>query len=776
MPLLMGADAVFRAAPARAATTVDFTTLRTQWLDTLIGSFDLSDTVVAKYVTDSAAVAQSLWDSLDTSASRTYLWSDLNSSTTSAIQTTAAGRLRTLALALHSPGSSLSGNAQLQSDLTSAFDWFLANEYGPSVHSYDNWWDFEIGIPLALNDFCIVMFDDLTSTQITTATTAIAHYAPDPTITAGTTSTGANRNWACSIALVRGALSQDATVISGAKTAWETIFTYSTSGDGFYTDGGFVQHVYFAYTGGYGNSLLQYLTYSMKAASGTPWAFGSDKIAEVYTWTQNNYRPWIFGGAMMDMVRGRNLSRFYDTDHRSGRLALSTLVQLASVLPAAQAATVNAETKGWIAADTAQPYFTYDSAPIEQVRLASIVQGRALATNTGVTAVGESISTVMAPSMARAVHRRPGFAYAIAMDTAAIHPYEAGNLENQQGWYTGEGAVYLYLPNELAQFTNEFWPTVDKYRIPGTTLDTKTLSDGVGRTTTNTWAGGALLDGRAAVGMGLSFSVQTLVGKKSWFCIDDVIVCLGAGITSTDGRDIQTIVENRNIGPNGSVTPVIDGQTVLTMPSSAPTAFTPRWAWIPGQCGYVFPEGTTIQAVREDLSGQWTDMDLRGVYDDDTDYTRRFISFWLDHGVSPTNASYSYIQMPGATQAATSAMATSTDILTMANTAQVQAVTQTSTGITLANFWSASAPKAAGITVSQPVSVVVIKSANAVDVAVSDPTQQLTGSVTVTIDGAVTSTTAVDPGVTVEATSPNLTISVALSGSAGRSFVARFAK
>ncbi|GLY68041.1 hypothetical protein [Amycolatopsis taiwanensis] len=44
-----------------------------------------------------------------------------------------------------------------------------------------------------------------------------------------------------------------------------------------------------------------------------------------------------------------------------------------------------------------------------------------------------------------------------------------------------------------------------------------------------------------------------------------------------------------------------------------------------------------------------------------------------------------------------------------------------------------------------------------------------------TVDGAARSTTSVDPGITVVATSPNVVISVALSGAAGKSFVARFA-
>lgn len=785
---VLAAAATLTPAARAVAATTDFDRVREQWRSTLLGDYDPTDAVVQKYVVDSAAAAQPFWTTMNKASGRTYLWSDLDSSSTSAVQRNNIGRLRSLALALKSPGSSLSDDTQLKTDLLSALDWFLSVKYGPSVHSYDNWWDWQIGIPLALNDVCVLMYDDLSQTQLTAAMTAIAHYAPDPTRTGGLVSTGANRNWACSIAILRGALSRDAAVIDNAKSAIATIFPYSTSGDGFYTDGGFIQHVFFAYTGGYGVSLLQYLTYSMVSTLGTAWAFTADQVSEVFDWTQKNFRPWIYAGALMDMNRGRGLSRFYETDHRIGRLTIATLLQLAAVLPPEQALTVRSQCKGWIAADTFRPFFTYDPVPIEQVRLSSIAAGRTLVADGSIPSGVESTATVVATSMARAVHRRPGFAFGVAMDTVKIKPYESANQENLEGWYTGEGAVYMYLPNQLGHWPNEYWPTADKYRIPGTTVTNRTLALGKGRTTNNTWAGGALLDGDVALGMPLVYSI--LKARKSWFCVGDVIVCLGAGITSTDPGTIETIVEQRNIGPNGRTIPVIDGQSALATPSSTPTELSPRWVWIPNACGYVFPEGTAIKGMRNDRTGKWTDMDHRGVYDDTTAYTRRFITLWFDHGLNPSDATYCYIQMPGATQDATAAMSASPDVTVVANTDQVQAVTRAvgsvaasanasdstppAETVTMANFWSADAPATAGIRVDKPASVVVGRKNGVMSIAVSDPTKTLSGSITVTVDGPAASIASADPGVTVLSIHPNVVISVPMSGAAGASFVARF--
>jgi hyaluronate lyase len=762
-----------RADAAAAATAADFTKVRAQWRATLIGSYSTSDPVISTYAQAMADTANGLWSTLDTASSRSYLWADLDSATVSAVQRNVIGRLRQLALAYASPGSSLSGNATLLADIRSALDWFLAHKYGVTAQ-YDNWWDFQIGIPLALNDTCVILYDHLSASEISTAMAAITRYAPDPTRVGGATATGANLNWSCAVATVRGALSEDASVIDGAMAAIAHLFPYSTSGDGFYPDGGFIQHATFAYNGSYGVSLLQYLTYLLVAVQGTPWAATQDQVQRVYTWTQANYLPWIYRGAFMDMLRGRALSRFYETDHRIGRLTTATLLQLAGVFPAAQAQTVRSQAKGWIAADTYQDFFTFDPVPLEQVRISSIALGRAVVADGGIPAAAESTSSVVATSMARVVHRRPTFALGIAMDTTSIKPYEAGNQENLEGWYTGEGATYLYLPTQPGHWTNAYWPTADKYRVPGVTLDTKTLALGANRGSTNTWAGGALLDGHVAAGMGLSFAVQTLTGRKSWFCIEDAVICLGAGITSTDGHTVETVIENRNTGPNGRANIQVDGSVVLSTPSSTPTVVQPGWIYVDNLGGYVFPVGGHVTLLREDRTGKWTDMDHRGVYDDTTAYTRRFITMWVDHGVSPTAGSYRYIQLPAATAAQTSAFAASNDVTVAANTAAVQAVSRSGSGVAMANVWQAGAPKAAGIQVDRTASVVTRRHNGTLGVAVSDPTRQLTGAVTVTVDGAVSGVTSTDPGITVLATTPNLRLSVAVGGAAGKTFVGRF--
>lgn len=75
-------------------------------------------------------------------------------------------------------------------------------------------------------------------------------------------------------------------------------------------------------------------------------------------------------------------------------------------------------------------------------------------------------------AMDRAVHTTPQFAVGLAMSSARIENYETINGENLKGWYIGDGMTYLY-DNDLRQYSESFWATVNPYRMAGTTVDTR---------------------------------------------------------------------------------------------------------------------------------------------------------------------------------------------------------------------------------------------------------------------------------------------------------------
>ncbi|MFE4920823.1 polysaccharide lyase family 8 super-sandwich domain-containing protein [Streptomyces sp. NPDC056661] len=147
--------------------------------------------------------------------------------------------------------------------------------------------------------------------------------------------------------------------------------------------------------------------------------------------------------------------------------------------------------------------------------------------------------------MDRAVHRRPGWAASISMSSARSTYYETGNGENTRGWHTGNGMTYWWgqdYGND--HYSDGFWSTVDPCRLTGTTVSRKPLADEEGglwgaSRPAMLWAGGATDGHYAAVGQDVRGLSSYLEGKKSWFCLDEMIACLGAGIYSSDGFTVR---------------------------------------------------------------------------------------------------------------------------------------------------------------------------------------------------------------------------------------------
>lgn len=266
--------------------------------------------------------------------------------------------------------------------------------------------------------------------------------------------------------------------------------------------------------------------------------------------------------------------------------------------------------------------------------------------------------------------------------------------------------------------------------------------------------GGATDGQRAAIGQYLKGLQSTLLAKKSWFCLDDAIVCLGAGITCTDGTAVESTVDNRNLGPTGSSAFTVNGTVKpATYPWSATLSGT-SWAHIAYHGGYVFPGGATVKAVREARDGRWSDINKGG---STTVVNRKYLTMYVDHGTAPSAATYAYTLMPGASVAQTQARAAATTWLTvLANTDDQQGVSVPSLGFTGVNFWFAGA--VGTLTASKPCSVMISeKSDGTAVVCVSDPMRAQTG-LTLTWNRAVASVTSKPSTVTSATTGSALTL------------------
>lgn len=766
----------------RAASDDPYDTLLTHAARLLAGDpFDPADPDYAAPLKKLETEAAELWSTLDRSADRTALWQDLSPVTAPGSFGQSYTRLRTLATAWTVPGTSLTGQDDVSAALLSALRLLHDQAYNATAKETGNWWFWEIGAPRALLDTCVLLRALLPEDDLAAYRAAVDRFCPNPdrrTNSPSLAETGANRADKCVIVALSGILGRDADTIALARdglsdtrdSGRNSLFRQVTDGDGFYEDGSFIQHDAVAYTGSYGTVLLGGVAQLIALLGNSSWAVTDPKVSVFHEAVERCFAPVVFDGLMMDTVRGRAVSRERSPDHASGAEAIAAVLLLAEHAPAADAARWRATVKGWLTRNRATPY-------LAQAGIAQVARAKKLLADDAVRPAERPSGHLVFADMDRVVHRRPGWAFALSLSSERIAGYEAGNGENLHGWYTGDGMTYLYDPADPVQFSDAYWPTVDPYRLPGTTVDTRPRDDaGTGGGTslyrpTNTVAGGAVLEERFGVSaMELIGAGSTLHAKKAWFFLDNAVVALGAGISASDGRRVETVVENRGLHTDGTSRLLVDGTRQPGEQGWSGTFDRAGWAHLAGVGGYVLPGRTTLHALREERTGAWRDINTGAdTGGSGTGLTRRYLTLWLDHGVSPDDATYSYVLLPGASPAATGAWSASRPVRIAANSPTAQAVEVRRYGLTAAHFWAAG--EAAGIVADGPASVLVRRGDRGISVAVADP-GRTAERVSLTLPFRVRKVVDADDTVTVTpGARPVLT--VAVGGSRGHTHHAR---
>ncbi|MGW2239068.1 polysaccharide lyase 8 family protein [Streptomyces sp. NPDC001759] len=708
--LLAAALLATTAPPARAGAPDPYETLRLRWLDIALGTgYDPTAEPYASRLARTGALARAFRAAM--APTPTSLWPGYPYDPPAGI-TQSYSRLWTMTQAHVQQGTGSTGDPDLLADVLRGLDHLSATVYNPSTTRYGNWWEWQIGSPRLLMDITAALYDHLGDARRQAACAAVDHFIPDTMLTDYSgTSTGANRVDLCRSVALRGILGRADAKIALARDALSPVFPYVTHGDGLYADGSFVQHTWVAYSGTYGQVMLDGLGRLFTLLTGSPWEVTDPDRQIVLDAVEHAYAPLIHDGLVMDSVNGRAMSRGYlksddlhvmRGDHFHGQNLIAAIALLAGGASAAESARWSSYVKGWVERDTVAPILT---AP--QFEVADLARLHAVA-DSPVPAAPEPVGHRLFPAMDRAVHRRPAFTANISMCSDRITYYECGNGENPRGWHTGAGMLSWWAAGRPAdQYTDWYWPTVDFYRLPGTTVSTLRLPDRAGGEwgapkPDVRWVGGTTDGEYAAVGQHLEGLGSTLRARKSWFCLADAVICLGAGIGCADGVPVETVVDNRNLGEGGTQE-FVRGRD---------------WAHLEGHGGWVVPHGD-LRTLREDRTGAWSDINTTST---DERATRRWQTLWLDHGTDPEDASYLYLLMPGASRRAVAARAADRHWLTLlANDATRQAVHVHSLGVTAANFWQ---PGTAGpLTSSAPASVLLRRHGRTATLCVSEPTR-----------------------------------------------------
>ncbi|WP_327280063.1 MULTISPECIES: polysaccharide lyase 8 family protein [unclassified Streptomyces] len=777
--LLLGAP----APPAGAAPTGAFPdAMRAVWRGLLLGGEVPAEAEPFRSrLADLGALAAG-WRSAMAPAPGS-LWPDLGYASDPEMMMQSYYRLRTMAEAHVRPGTGLTGDAALRSALLTGLDHLHADVYHAGQVRYGNWYCWQIGAPQALLDLCVMLYEELPAGRLADFCAAVDHFVPDSAVGSYTgTSTGANRVDLCRVLALRGVVGEDPAKLALSRDALAPVFPYVTAGDGLYLDGSFVQHTWVPYTGTYGAVLLGGLGLLFALLKDTPWQVTDPGKQIAFDAVERAWAPFLFNGLVMDTVSGRAVSRgllladprqVQQDDHARGHAVLASIVLLAEGASSAERVRWRGLVKGWMARD-------YYSRPLADttLSLSSLARLAQVEADVSVTALPEPVGHRLFASMDRATHRRPGWAASLSMASKRIAHYETGNGENLRGWHTGSGMLSWWGASYgNGQYSDAFWPTVDPYRLPGTTVSRKALADGAGgdwgaSRPDAAWVGGTTDGEFASLGQHLRGLGSTLSARTSWFFLADTIVCLGAGICGSDGTVVETVIDNRNLGASGTHALTVGGAVQPTAQGWSAAFPSPGWAHLAGFGGYVMSGAGAFRALREARTGRWSDVNRGG---STTALTRRYLTLWYDHGTDPADAGYVHQLLPGATPAQTAARAAAAGWLTVfANSETAQGVSVPSLGFIGVNFWRAGS--AGPLEATAPCSVTVReRSDGTATVCVSDPAREL-NSLTLVWNRPVAAVLSRPPTVVSEAAGARLRLgfgSLTTAAGAGQQVVVR---
>ena len=462
------------------------------------------------------------------------------------------------------------------------------------------------------------------------------------------------------------------------------------SGQGIQQDYSYLQHGMQLYTAGYGGSVLSAFFKVAFYLKDTPFE-QPEKTEIISNFVRHGYLPNIRGTVTMYNIQGRGIARGESSDASNG---FHGHIQKLRML--------DPEHKD-----------TYDKAVarLKKQQPASY----------GLTPYHRHYWRAD-----HTIHQTPGYSMDVRMASTRTLRCENGNGENLLGYFLTEGGTQIVRRGN--EYLNIF-PVWDWARIPGTTTPAVTSIPKPGQ-----WGNsgqskftGGVTDGVYGVTaydmVDNQYGVNT-AAKKSWFFFDKEVICMGAGIHSSNSAHINTTVNQCLL--NGEIKMATD-KGAETIHSEGAQAYNDvRWV-THDSISYHFPAGGNINISNATQSGDYYNISHSNSH---KEVTKEVFKMWFDHGVKPTDGSYVYYVMPGVASAKEGAE--KMDDLVTINTDTIQAVYNRSLNTIGAVFYKKGILKIDGIEIdcTDPC-VALLKDVNTDNVKtyISDPSYQLDSTI-----------------------------------------------
>ncbi|WP_410533755.1 polysaccharide lyase 8 family protein [Staphylococcus aureus] len=645
--------------------TPDYEKLKKTWLDINYGyiQYNENNQDMKKKFDATEKEATNLLSSMKTESDRTYLWSGAeNFETNSSHMTRTYRNIEKIAEAMKHKNTKLKTDEN-KTKVKDALEWLHKNAYGKEPdkklkelsenftkttgkNTNLNWWDYEIGTPKSLTNTLILLNGDISIDEKKKYTAPIKTFAPESdkilsSVGKAEPAKGGNLVDISKVKLLESIIEEDATMMKDSIDSFNKVFTYVQSNatgkdrNGFYKDGSYIDHQDVPYTGAYGVVLLEGISQMMPMIKESPFKTTQDNTT-LSNWIDEGFMPLIYKGEMMDLSRGRAISRENETSHSASATVMKSLLRLSDTMNDSTKTKYKQIVKTSVNSDSSYNQNDYLNSYSDIDKMKKLMDDKSITTND----LTQQLKIYNDMNRVTYHNKDLDFAFGLSMTSKNIARYENINGENLKGWHTGAGMSYLY-NSDVKHYRDNFWATADMTRLPGTT----TLNDMPSTNTKNdkSFVGGTKLNNKyASIGMDFENQVKTLTAKKSYFILNDKIVFIGTGIKSTDSsKNPVTTIENRKANGYKLYKDEIETTTSNDNTQETNSVFLESTD-TKKNIGYHFLNRPKITVKKETHTGKWNDINKSQKSEDKKD---EYYEVTQTHNTS--DSKYAYVLYPG---------------------------------------------------------------------------------------------------------------------------------
>jgi len=407
-----------------------------------------------------------------------------------------------------------------------------------------NWWQNQIDIPYVYSSIILMLDKDASAAELAYLDTKLVLRVQQKK------PTGQNKIWQHDtegrIALIH----HDEVAFNTAIKNMQSVITVGIS-EGIQPDYSFHQHGPQLQFGNYGFHFINSLLFWMKVTANTGFAFDADKQKMIFDYCSNGIRWSVYKGAMDITAIGRQLRP-------------------------------NAAVKrGQTLADNFNLLKSFDNGDACKYALDGLSDGCSLNSNKAFWRVDYMVQM-----------KGNHYAMSVKMHAPGVNKVESINGENLKGAFLNDGVTLIQQSGKEYKDIQPLWNWT---MLPGTTCDTtiKPYDREVFKTSNLGKFTGLVSDGT----IGASAMTYDRLGTKalkSYFFVNDMMICLGAGIESTNTKNLVTTIDQS----------YYTGKVVKSPVNSSALP----WVWH-NNTGYFFMDKHEHTTTVKKQSGAWNAID-----------------------------------------------------------------------------------------------------------------------------------------------------------------------